>query len=776
MERSPRLLGWVSLAFLGGILLSHARGWAGLLLGWAALLSFGLAQRKHSQLKSLRLPALPLALALLLGAVRYQSAQPQVDPFHVLWYTDRNYQVWVTGSLAAPPDVRDHYVNLQIETRAIDTGDGDLPVAGRILARVDPSAASLTYGQRVRLYGWLQTPPENETFSYRDYLARQGVYAYMPEAAVTVLPGNEGRRWLRSMYAFKNRAQETIYRLYPDPEASLLAGILLGEENGLPADLQQAFKATGTSHIIAISGFNIAIIASIFVSLFSRLLGPRIGALTAALAIAAYTLLVGADAAVVRAALMGGTGLLARQLGRRQDGLNTLFTVAGIMGLLNPFIPWDVGFQLSFGATLGLILYGQPMQSAAETWLQRWLPPSRARQGASLLSEYVLLTLAAQLTTLPIMAWHFQQVSLISFIANPFILPPQSAVMILGGLALLGGLLYLPLGRLLAAVSWPFVAYTIRLVETFAAWPHGVLVLGELSPLVVALWYLALFTLPWTWPRRQRLRPGLVFLGLGLLAWLLWRSLFLLPDGRLHIRLLEAGSADVLLITSPGGQHVLINGGESPSALSAALGRSLPPFQRQLDALIIANPASYQVAALPVVVERYPPDLIWWGGGTQASREASRLYRQTQDAGIPLRQAATGDVLWLDAGVRLEAVDAGPRGLTLLLTWQDFRLLLPIGSDEGTLARLQEGRALGPVDVLLLADSGHQTLNPSAWLNRLNPQLVLLSVSAGNPFGLPHAATLDALQGYPLLRTDRMGDITLITDGRQLWISVEKSP
>ncbi len=775
MERAPRILGWSSLAFLAGMVLMGNWGWVGAWLAALLLLGGWLYGRLGTSFLR-RLPLLPLALALLLGAARYQSAQPRITPFHIAWFTDREYSVWVTGTLAAPPDVRDQYVNLQLDSTAIDTGDGDLRVEGRLLARVDVSAADLQYGQRVRLYGLLQTPPENETFSYRDYLARQGIYAYMPEATVTVLPGRGGSRWLQAMYAFKDRALNLIYRLYPDPEASLLAGILLGEEHGLSRDLQQAFKDTGTSHIIAISGFNIALIAGIFVTLFSRLLGPRGGALTAALAIAAYTLLVGADAAVVRAALMGGTGLLARQLGRRQDGLNTLFTVGGIMGLLNPSIPWDVGFQLSFAATLGLILYGGPMQTAAESWLVRWLPPSRARQAAALLSEYVLLTLAAQLTTLPIMAWRFQRISLISFIANPFILPPQSAVMILGGLAVLGGLVYFPLGRLLAAVSWPFVAYTIRLVEFFAAWPHGVFVLGDLSFLVVALWYLALFTLPWTWPRRQRLRPGFAFLGLGLAAWLLWRGLFLLPDGRLHVVLFEAGSADVVLITTPNGNRVLINGGESPSALSDALGRRLPPFSRQLDALVVANPASWQIDALPVVMERYPPALVWWGGGTQASSAAGRLYRQTLTADIPLQRAETGDRLLLDEDLWLEAVDAGPRGLTLLLTWQDFRLLLPLGSDASALERLAYGRRVGPVSVLLLADSGHQMLNPPDWLNRLNPQLVLLSVSAGNPFGLPHPATLEALQGYPLLRTDQVGDITLTTDGQRLWVTVEKSP
>ncbi|PJF23983.1 MAG: hypothetical protein CUN53_20140, partial [Phototrophicales bacterium] len=150
-------------------------------------------------------------------------------------------------------------------------------------------------------------------------------------ASVTVLPGNRGNPVFRAIYAFKERSLENIYRLFPDPESSLLAGILLGVDTGLTKELQEAFKNTGTAHIIAISGFNISIIAALFVTFFSRFLGERRGRLLAILGIALYTFLVGADAAVVRAAIMGTLALLARQVGRRQMALNTLLGVALIM-------------------------------------------------------------------------------------------------------------------------------------------------------------------------------------------------------------------------------------------------------------------------------------------------------------------------------------------------------------------------------------------------------------------------------------------------------------
>jgi ComEC/Rec2-related protein len=171
------------------------------------------------------------------------------------------------------------------------------------------------------------------------------------------------------LYQFKEKALDNIYRMFPDPESSLMAGILFGVDTGLTQELQQAFKNTGTAHIIAISGFNISIIAGLFFAFFSKFLGSRRGALLAVIGIIFYTILVGGDAAVVRAAIMGSLALFAKQVGRRQFALNTLLAVALLMCLWNPLYIWDVGFQLSFFATLGLILYASRAASGDDS---RW--------------------------------------------------------------------------------------------------------------------------------------------------------------------------------------------------------------------------------------------------------------------------------------------------------------------------------------------------------------------------------------------------------------------
>jgi competence protein ComEC len=738
----------------------------------------------HLKRKFLKLPPSTLIIASLalvafcLGAARYHYSLPILDAHYIAWYNDRAYEVLVTGTVSDPPDIRDSYTNLRVNTIDIDTGDATLQVHGPILARVQ-TGSDWHYGDVVRLRGILETPPENEDFSYRDYLARQGIRAYMSQATATRLPFSGGNPVLRLVYTVREQAIKRLYRIFPDPEASLLAGILLGDDNGMPADLQQAYKDTGTAHIIAISGFNIAIIAGLFVALFSRLLGTRRGAVAAVLGIAAYTVLVGATPSVVRAAIMGGLGILARQLGRRQNGLNSLAVTAAVMAAFNPQILWEVGFQLSFAATLGLILYAQPLQDWFTGVLTRRLPLETARKTSARVSSILLFTLAAQLTTLPIMAWQFGRISLVSLIANPFVLPVQPALMILSGVALLLSFIYLPLGRLIAWLAWPLAAYTDRAVEFFSHLPHGLIELGDFSFLFVVLFYGVLFFLTFSGSRlrqviRPVLTPSVIVAALGISVFLIWSSIFRVPDGRLHLTFLDVGSADAVLIQTPGGRFLLVDGGPSQSKLSSALGRRLPPFDRRLDWLVVASPLEDEVAALPALLERLPVENVLWAGNINASNSAKELDQRLAGLETPVTIAYPGAALDLGQGARLEVRSLSARGAVLLVEWQGFRALLPVGMNFDTLAELNNGKKVGTVTALLLADSGYAPVNPPEWVEALRPQLVVLSVGSGDPDGLPAQSVLDELAGITLLRTDRNGWITVSTDGAGLWVEVEK--
>jgi competence protein ComEC len=518
-------------------------------------------------------------------------------------------------------------------------------VEGFLLVKV-PVESPVSYGDRIRVWGYLKLPPEDEDFNYRTYLEQKDIYAYMPDAELEVLERRQGSIFLQGIYDLKDGALERIYLLWPDPEASLLAGILLGVESGISDRVQKAFRETGTTHIIAISGFNITIVAGLFSRLFSKFLRRYQAALAALLGIGLYTILVGADPAVVRAAIMGGLSIFASQIGRRQHGLNAAALASLIMFLFNPRLPWDISFQLSLSATLGLILYADPLADWFLGWSSGFLPLDTARKLTRPVSEFFLFTLAAQLTTLPVMIYHFRSYSLSALLANPAILPVQPPIMILGGLSLILGLIWLPLGWLSAPLVYPFVLYTIRVVEWFSRLPIRPGATSEISPGWIFGFYGLLILL--TFGRElliligKWLEPTALGSALALAAVILWRGYFSAPDGLVHLTLMDVGTGSAILMESPSGEKVLINGGPSTKRLSDHLGRRLPPFQKDLDLLLIASPDLEDLDALGGSLLRFHPHQVIWLGAPDLCWEATNLREMMKENEIPVIYGEAG--------------------------------------------------------------------------------------------------------------------------------------
>jgi competence protein ComEC len=242
----------------------------------------------------------------------------------------------------------------------------------------------------------------------------------------------------------------------------------------------------------------------------------------------------------------------------------------------------------------------------------------------------------------------------------------------------------------------------------------------------------------------------------------------------MHITLLDVGAGDAILIETPTGRYVLVGGGSSPSRLSSAIGRRLPLFQRELDYLVVASPVQEQTEALPSTVERFPPGSVLWAGRFSASYAARELQKELTGAGIPIVTAERGHLLDLGSSASMEVLEVGHRGAILLFHWDHFRAVFPIGAEFDDLEALRYGEDIGKVNVLLLADSGFAPLNPPEWIDNLRPDIVLISVQAGNYDGLPSQETLEILNDYNILRTDQNGWIHLETDGENVWIEVER--
>jgi competence protein ComEC len=741
------------------------------------------------------------ALALLLGAFRYQLALPNFhDPAFIAYH---NSGGWLTieGVVRAYPDVRDTYTDLRLASESVEIDGHAMPVRGTVLVRA-PRFPECDYGDRLLVSGFLETPPEFEGFSYRDYLARQGIYALVRYPRIQSVALDQGSPFWAAIYAVRDRANGLIARLVPDPEASLLQGILLGIESGIPASLYDDYNATGTSHIIVISGTNITILAALFARTFGRLLGKRRAYWFTLGGIILYVLLVGADAAVVRAGIMGTLYVTARYLGRQSTAYVSLFASAILLTLAKPLALWDAGFQLSFAATLGLILFTPPIERLFERALARLVSRDRAQQILRYLSDVLVVTLAAQVLTIPLVVYHFGRLVLVSPLANALILPVQPLVMSLGGVALLVGMVpfLAPAAQVIAWVPWLCLAYTNAIVRELADWPMAAHQISHSA----ALWLLCGYSLllglvwlmsskrgyasrAWQWAKaRQQWQSSTALVGLGLAAILAWLAVAQMPDGRLHVTFLDVGQGDAILITTPRGQQLLVDGGPSPSALTSALGREMPFWDRSLDLVAMTHADADHITGLAEVLDRYQV-----GGWLESGLpEDDPTYVECQELlaqrGVPQHSVSAGDRLNLGSGILLDVLhppagftvapdtSSNDRSLVLRLAWQHASFLFTGDVEAAAEGQLLASRQLLRSDVLKVAHHGSGGSSTVPFLAAVDPGHAVISVGAENRFGHPDPAVLERLAGVAVLRTDQHGTVEFATDGQRLWVRVER--
>jgi competence protein ComEC len=733
---------------------------------------------------------------MALAGARYATAVPTIDQNHIAFYNNRR-NVTLTGLVVDEPDVRDRFVNLRVEVDSIQvSGGAQLPMQGVVQVQTYRFPA-INYGSRLRVTGFLETPPEDETFSYRLYLARQGVHSLMSLPNVTVTAENEGNRLYQAIFSFKSRAQTTIAQLIPEPQAALLTGILLGNDNGLPPELDEAFRLTGMTHIIAISGFNIAILVAILVRIAEPFFSRRGSVVFALVGISLYTVLVGADASVVRAAVMGSIYLIAnRWLGRPNFAFASLFLAGFLMTAIRPFTLWDVGFQLSFAATLSLMIYADPLTQWVRRKLRRVLEREWVEQVMGVLSEVVILTVAAQILTLPLIIGYFDQLSLISLLANALILPVQPAVMIWGGLATLLGMVLPALGQLFGWVAWLFLAYTIWMVRLFAAVPGAAIPL-TVSTMGILSIYGVIAALTWFGIQpdekrsrimtavRQNISQRLALGASGITAVLVLSWGMTQPDGQLHIVFMNVGQGDATFIQTPSGRQILIDGGEYPSLLNSQLGQNMPFWDKEIDLLVATHPDSDHVSGLVGVFERYRVNQIITNGQRFGESPIyDEVLAAAQALSTEIRPVQAGERIEIGDGVRLEVLHPGPvlisedrneNSVSMRLTYGDFTFLF-----TGDAAQAGEGEMLRgerPLNALVFK-AGHHGSNSSSstpFLQAVQPQIIIVSAGEDNRFGHPAPEMLERATavGAVVLRTDELGSISLTTDGATMWWQAE---
>jgi len=401
-----------------------------------------------------------------------------VDNPQLFLFGQIDQEITLEGIIIGEPEKRINQQKFQFQAE-------EIPGKILITAELHPE---YNYGDKLEINGKLQQPTQFESFNYREYLRKDKVYSVIYYPQINLIAQNQGNWFYQKIFNLKDRLRNVIEYTLPPPQSSILKAVLLGDKYGLSNELKDKLNITGTRHIVAISGMHMIIMTQILLFLALAIGFWRQQAFYFVLIILVlYITMIGAPASAVRAGIMAGLLLLAQKVGRLRSADRTVVFAATIMLCINPLLlKSDVGFQLSFLAVLGIIYLKPILDKKTENWPN----PFRSK-------DILTMTLAAQLSVLPVLIFHFGRLSLISPLANLFIVPLLPVIMISGIVLSFTGLAWLPLAKIIAWPVWFVLTYLVKVVDTLSLFPLAAVEIRSISWLILIIYYPLLMFFIW---------------------------------------------------------------------------------------------------------------------------------------------------------------------------------------------------------------------------------------------------------------------------------------
>ncbi len=696
-------------------------------------------------------------------------------------YYDNSCKEWegrkisVEGALFNEPEFKDGKTRFIMNVESVDKEA--IPKNKNIRIQVsiygDNQISELKYGSVVNIIGEIKIPLGRRNFggfNTRKFLASRRVSGTMSaqSKAITIMGDNKAL-WLKNTgYKLRHNMIDTLNSCMPAKESSVLAGMLIGYTDDMPEEMEEDFRRAGLSHVMAVSGANIAFLLAPLLWLLKKIgFNPRWSSVLAFPSMIFYVFATGMEASVIRAAIMAGVTLTGMLLWRKADIYCSLAVSAIIVLISNTFMLFDLGFILSFSATLSLVMLYKPIFSRLPVRIPK------------IIRDTLAGTIAAQIGVIPIIAYCFNTFSIISVFTNLLIVPLTGIITVLGAILIIIGNLLLPVAKLLGIIVSVVVNIMLFVTEKMAAIPWAEINLATPSIILVLLYYFILLFLLYGYTRLTKEVAKPVFASIIVMcgAVILFISI---PSKSLQIHFADVGQGDCAIIRTPSGKNIILDGGGSinDDDGSYAGERIVVPLlynlnMTEIDLMIASHGHMDHIGGLKTVIDKIKVKKLVVADTYDI--EMRELTDYALEKGVPVFRMKEGDLIYEEDSLTLKSLypltgeqlilsdsttNANELSLVVRLDYGDFNALFTGDIGFESEKRLLDKNLQLSCDLLKVAHHGSKYSSDQSFIKAVNPNMSVISVGR-NIYGHPSPEAIKRIagQGSEIFQTILNGGI-----------------
>ncbi|MBW2545352.1 MAG: DNA internalization-related competence protein ComEC/Rec2 [Deltaproteobacteria bacterium] len=719
----------------------------------------------------------------------------------------------IEGLVCSPPRVSRDKTSLVISSSRIIRDGIAVPVKGKILLSVKDSNNLFKYGNYIRVKVRLKEPHNFNNpggFDYKRYLLYRGIRlrGYVSRPSDIVIMRESAGNYLKTrIERYRSRLRGLILENAPSPEGGILQALILGEKERIPEEIADKFNRAGVSHILAISGLHVGIIAFLSLIIIRTIMKSseylllrfnifKVSALFAVIPIISYAFIAGLRISTIRATIMILCFLIALLAGRGRDLLNILAFAAFAILIITPASLFDVSFQLSFAAVASIILITPTLGGMIPKGTEVGL----FRKGITDIALFAVVSLSAMIGTYPLIALYFNRVSAIALLSNLFIIPITGFAVLPLGILFIIAAPFAPIATAFIQAASFFIRISVSIVDFLSSFSFSSFHVTTPTVPEIIFYYLLIITalkLADAWKskegetghefsggRKTRFLPVMIT-RLGdmymanrksfLTLFLSFILLFFAADafytnmktsGRKHLEItfIDVGQGSSTLIKFPGGKVMLVDGGGFYDR-SFDLGKYVvAPYLwrekiKKVDIMVLTHPDQDHIGGLPFLTENFEVGELWSNGCESKNESFRRLNEVIRKKAIRHRivdkttpeQTIGGVSISIlnpaksasGKGLHFPDFDYNNNGIVMKITFGNKSILLPADISKFAEAELVASGMDLRADILMAPHHGAGTSSSTLFLKAVRPEIIVISCGPDNAFGFPNSDVLD---------------------------------